>query len=97
MLSALREIVSFHSDVLLKACAELCEVSSKDFEAKRQQLFLTSSSLSDSSGEALPEKPMVPALLMKIQRLHEAVRLVGLPVTEVSESCNLVKLVVECD
>lgn len=83
MLSALREIVFFYTNVLSRACGELCEASSKDFEMRRQQLFLASSSLLGSSGETSPEKLMVPALLLRTHRLHETVRLVGLPTTEV--------------
>lgn len=84
MLSVLRELVAFYTNSLSKHCMELCEATTKDFEGKRQQLFLPNSALSGSSGEeSAAEKLLVPTFLLKIHRLHEAVRLVGLPNTEV--------------
>lgn len=88
MLAVLQEIAAFYSDVLAPICAELLGVATRDFETRRQQIFLSDAAQfsSPSGGDAtLAGKQLMPVFMVKVNRLREAIRLVGLPVTEVRE------------
>lgn len=74
LLAALRAVVAFHANVLSPVCLTLATAPSKDFEAKRQQLFGAGASSNEAS---------VVAFVTKIHAVRDAIRLIGLPVTEV--------------
>lgn len=92
LLAALQAVVGFYGDALARPCAELAAVPSRDFETQRQQLFaVVDAAASSVSSGALSGSQLVPAFRIQVARVRDAVRFVGLPVTEVGR-CDCVAL-----
>ncbi|TYZ62248.1 hypothetical protein PybrP1_011589 [[Pythium] brassicae (nom. inval.)] len=85
LLSALQGVRGFYAGALARPCADLSAAPSRDFEVRRQQLFGSNAAptaAASSESAPLPGKQLVPAFTATVDRVREAVRLVGLPVAE---------------
>lgn len=77
----LHEFERFYTTELRTCCAELCNASAKDFELRRQQLFLTVTTNRNNSDTASPwaRGRVVATLEAKMEQLRELVPCIGEP------------------
>uniref|UniRef100_K3WPB4 AB hydrolase-1 domain-containing protein n=1 Tax=Globisporangium ultimum (strain ATCC 200006 / CBS 805.95 / DAOM BR144) TaxID=431595 RepID=K3WPB4_GLOUD len=87
LLSVMRDLLACYSTSIAAHCIELCDATTKDFEAKRQQIFLPKKIGVRSGSDDVADK-LLPSFVLNTQRLQEAVRLVGLPTTEAKKDAS---------